>query len=166
MTFRLPDREPAPVRERDIQAAIVVAENAHAGVRLTRNNSGKSPRPCGPCAQRLCQACRARLMRPITFGLGDGSPDLVGVVSFGGPHSVFPELAQLDPVALAFGIEVKTPHAKKQRHEPDQIRWRNAFEKRGLLSTIARSEEDAATWMRGLVGELADRVRELARRLP
>lgn len=163
MTIQLPPREERESLESDISKRILAAANAIPGVRLTRNNSGKSPRPCGPCAAKLCQGCRGRLMRPISFGLGEGSTDLVGVVTFGGEQSCDRELVDIAPIAVAFGVEVKRPNAKKQRHEAEQFRWRAALERRGMLSTIQTSDVDAATWIRCLVIELADRMREIVR---
>lgn len=67
--------------------------------------------------------------RGVRFGLGVGSPDLVGV---------------LRPDGRMLACEVKTPEG---RLRPEQRMWRDAFIAAGGLYILARSPEDA---LRGL----------------
>lgn len=61
----------------------------------------------------------------VTYGLGVGSPDLVGV---------------LIPSGVAFCIEVKTP---KGRASKEQIAWWRAWGKRGVRGGFANSVAQA-----------------------
>jgi hypothetical protein len=61
----------------------------------------------------------------VRYGLGIGSPDLVGV---------------LIPSGIAFCIEVKTP---KGRASVDQLAWWKAWRRRGVRGGFARSVGEA-----------------------
>jgi hypothetical protein len=123
---------PAPPRKRTettIQGEIIAALNRLPGVRVARNNVGKTPRPCAECMEELCRACEAKLKRPVAFGLGSGSPDVVGIYTHRGR-------------AIAFAVEVKTP---KGVASDDQKLWHAAMKRRGLPTFVARSPEEACT---------------------
>ena len=78
-----------------------------------------------------------------TFGLGVGSPDVIGIYAH--PRGV----------ALAFGVEFKTD---KGRVEADQELWHRVMDKRGLPTFLARTPEEAVTqverWIAWAVGAL------------
>lgn len=63
--------------------------------------------------------------RPVGFGLGVGSPDLVGV---------------LIPSGRAFCLEIKT---ETGRVSADQTRCHDAWRRRGIFVAVVRSVEDA-----------------------
>lgn len=73
--------------------------------------------------------------RRVHYGLGLGSPDLVGIQTV----TVTPEhLGQRLGVFL--GVEVKTP---KGRVSDDQKRWHAVAAERGALVVVARSVDEA-----------------------
>jgi len=79
-------------------------------------------------ARELCPHCRATAARILTtnrivYGLGVGSPDLVGAVN-----------------GYAFGLELKSPTG---RVRPEQIAWRDAAIRRGVHVAIVRTVEEA-----------------------
>lgn len=130
--------------ETTIVRAALVALSRIPGVRATRNNVGKSPCACGECVPRLCPRCRARLTRPITFGLGVGSPDVVGIYSLALPGG--------EVLALAFALEFKKPGARGNReHEATQDAWRTVANRRGMRCAKVTSESEATeivqTWI-------------------
>lgn len=63
--------------------------------------------------------------RPVRYGLGNGTPDLVGC---------------LVPSGRVFCIEVK---AEKGRVSPDQIAWAEACRARGGFVAVCRSVDEA-----------------------
>lgn len=63
--------------------------------------------------------------RGVKYGLGLGSPDLIGC---------------LIPSGRMVAIEVKTPIG---RVSPEQRAWHNAWGSRGVLVIVARSVQDA-----------------------
>lgn len=131
----LPPREKRKPKEIDVQAAIVSAVGRLPGVRVVRNNVGTIEDSRGI---------------PVTFGLGEGSPDLVGVITLGGPESAIRELAHLEPIALAFGIEVKQPGRYATR---TQRGWHHVARRRGMPVGVARSPDDAVAFVTELLVE-------------
>lgn len=131
----LPERK-RRVNETSIVRKALVALNRIPGVRATRNNVGRSPCACGQCAPRLCQRCRARLTRPISFGLGVGSPDVVGIYTLRLPSG--------GVIAIPFGLEFKRPGARtEKKHAADQAAWMRVAEARGFLCRQVTSEREA-----------------------
>jgi len=124
----LPAREPRKRTETTIQLETRDALNGIPGVRVARNNVGQTPMPCAKCRSGLCRACASRLARPVTYGLGVGSPDLVGIYT------------DRRGVACAFGVETKTPTG---RTSEDQRRWHWAAAARGMPTFVARSAVEA-----------------------
>jgi hypothetical protein len=126
---------PKPERKRvetDIVHEIMLALSRIRGVRVARNNVGTLTDARGI---------------PVTYGLGDGSPDLVGVITFGGIESTFAVCAMLEPLSVAFAIEVKQPGrypSKKQRT------WIKVAKRRGFAVGVARSDEDAIAFVNDL----------------
>ncbi len=70
------------------------------------------------------QACRGE-MQPIRYGLGNGTPDLVGVLLGSG---------------RCFCLEVKTDTG---RVSPDQHAWHAVMKRRGAFVAVVRSPEEA-----------------------
>lgn len=114
----LPARRAGRRTETTIQGEIQQAVAAIPDVTITRNTVGRLQDRNGAW---------------WSFGLGDGSPDLIGIYTH--PRGV----------ALAFGIEVKT---EKGRVSADQVAWHDAMDKRGLPTFLARTEEEAVTQVR------------------
>lgn len=109
------------MREADIQTGIRRALGRVPGVVLMRNNVGLDV---------------GRHGRPVRYGLGRGSPDLVGVLTLAGER----------PVALAFAIEVKAARGRPSR---DQLLWHNQARERGMPVFVCRSENDAVSSVKG-----------------
>jgi hypothetical protein len=99
--------------------------------------------PCARCRGGLCRACASRLARPVTYGLGVGSPDLVGIYT------------DRRGVACAFGVETKTATG---RTSEDQRRWHWAAAARGMPTFVARSATEAVdqvhAWLAWVDGAL------------
>ncbi len=132
--------------ETTIVRRALVELNRIPGVRATRNNVGKSPCACGACVPKLCPRCRARLTRPIAFGLGVGSPDVVGIYSLA--------LEGGAVLALAFAIEFKSPTARRKRdHEEQQEAWRTVATRRGIRCVKVTSSEAATLAVLGWIQE-------------
>ena len=165
---------PRPVREpteTDLVRSILVAVNRIRGVRAARNNVG---------------TIEDRRGIPVTFGLGEGSPDIVGVITFGGvetwapssscgpcdvlgadhrgpctltPRGVSPLLRVQDPLAVAFALEVKKPKRYATRV---QKAWHVVAKRRGLLVALVRSDVEAVDFVNGAIVELAMRIRRIS----
>lgn len=145
----LPPKPEREASEADLVTAILNALRLIPGVHATRNNTGKTPVPCEECRKRMCRRCLARLVRPVTYGLGEGGPDIVGIYT----HRVG---------ALAFGVEVKKPRARlrdgsesqAEDRSAGQIAWARAAIGRGMPVWTARSVgeavRDVATWIGGM----------------
>lgn len=117
----LPERKPRKRTESTAQAEIIAALNRLPGVRVARNNVGRLQDRNGTW---------------VSYGLGVGSPDIVGIyttrVSWARESNVVR--------ALAFGVEVKS---EKGRLRLEQELWRDAMMRRGLPTFLARSADEA-----------------------
>lgn len=91
---------------KDIRAAL----NATGLVRLVRNNVGVDT------------------AKGVRYGLGNGSPDLVGVLTNG----------------VCFCIEVKTSNGRVSK---DQEAWWRAARQWGVKGGVARSVQEALDWL-------------------
>lgn len=113
------------MRESTIQAQVRQAVNRSGKAVVTRNNTG---------------VLRDERGVPVRFGLGLGSPDLVGMLSTG-------------PLAgRVLCLEVKQPGRKPTTH---QLAWARACRKRGGFYAVVHSKEEAlAALERALRGEL------------
>lgn len=115
-----------------------------ADVRCARNNTGKSPVACRACVPHLCRYCIGRLSFPISFGLGEGGPDIVGFFRLRYRSSVLP---------VWFGLEVKTPHGAARKANPDilikQAAWKRAARGWGVLVEQVTSPELAVVAVQG-----------------
>src|SRR5258708_5666261 len=133
--INLPAREPV-ITETSILKQCLTALNRLHGVRAARNNTGKSPCACQPCRAKLCRVCQSRLDRPITFGLGLGGTDIVGTIAIKGPGGVLP---------CWFGLEIKVPGRENRNsaHVKTQRAWREAAARRGVLTAVVTSHEEA-----------------------
>lgn len=116
------------MRETDIQTEIRRALGRVPGLALKRNNVGLDT---------------GRQGRPVRYGLGKGSPDLVGVLTLAGER----------PVALAFAIEVKGARGRPSR---DQLLWHNQARERGMPVFICRSKDEAVCSVKGWIMTLCD----------
>lgn len=130
--------------ETTILREATVAVSRIQGVRVSRNNVG-----------RILDARGV----PVSFGLGEGSPDLVGIVTFGGPNGAaytgrYPvrleHLAECEPLALAFGIELKQPKKYATR---DQKAWHLVAARRGIVTKVCRSGDEAEAFVVDLISE-------------
>lgn len=145
----LPPRAPREASEADLTTGILNALRLIPGVHATRNNTGKTPVPCEACRKAMCRRCLARLVRPVTYGLGSGGPDIVGLYS----HVVG---------ALAFGVEVKRPRAvlasgresAAEDRSPDQVAWHRAAQARGMPVWTCRAVEDAEREVRAWIARM------------
>lgn len=153
---------PRKKKETQISRSVLVAVNRIPGVRVSRNNNGRSPIPCVACKVKLCRACAMRLAFPITFGLGDGSPDLVGLITIGGHASAVPTLSELEPFAVAFGIEVKQPG---KTATPDQRAWHRVALSRGMHVCTVTNAEDGVVFVVDLIRQTEARLRRTCARL-
>lgn len=104
----------------------------------------------GPLMRAIEQACNALgwccvhrntvgydKERHVTFGLGRGSPDLVGLVRL---SSFFTDGREGYLPARAFALEVKSSTG---RVEPHQATWHAGFRKLGGYVAVVRSVEEA-----------------------
>ena len=109
------------MRETDIMRAVRKAVNLDGRALITRNNVG------------VGRAMHDESV--IRFGLGVGSPDLVGI---------------LRGSARGFALEIKTPVG---RLSPEQRAWATAFRKHGGFCAVVRSVHEAlAAVERALAG--------------
>lgn len=143
--IKLEPRAPRKTTETDLVYQFVVAIMRVRGVRAARNNVG---------------SIRDKRGIPVTFGLGDGSPDIVGVITFGGVESSHVGLVKLPPIALAFGIEVKRPRELGGKApSPNQRGWHHVARRRGFPVGVARTEEEAVAYVRELREHMIERLR-------
>lgn len=129
MTFKLPPRVPRKRTETDVVYSCLGAINRIRGVRGSRNNVGELKDERGI---------------PVVYGLGTGSPDIVGAITFGGVESAVASLRALPPLAFTFAIEVKRPREDGGRGATRKQRsWMAVAERRGFLVGVARSDVEA-----------------------
>jgi hypothetical protein len=120
--------------EKQVQAEVLTALGREPGVLLLLNSVGvgvtndvrfalqKALEPWGPVAQKAAAVALQR--HHITYGLGVGSPDLVGCVD-----------------GRAVGLELKAPDGEVAPH---QVKWHAAARRRGcFIASAVRSADDA-----------------------
>lgn len=139
-TIKLPPKTPRKRVETDIVHEILAELARVRGVRAARNNVGTIEDIRGI---------------PVSFGLGEGSTDIVGIITFGGVESAWPGFAHLAPIAFAFGIEVKQPGRYANRK---QKTWHTVARRRGMPCGVARSREEARAFVEDLVMQLRARL--------
>lgn len=145
----LPPRVPRKITETDVTHACIVACNREKGVRCARNNVGQLKDERGI---------------PVVYGLGTGSADVVGVITFGGVNSALEAFRFLTPTAFAFAIEIKKPKELGGRGATrPQRAWHAVARRRGMLVEVARTPDEAVFFVRGWVVEIG---RRLVRLLP
>lgn len=147
-TFALPPRAPRKIVESDILKECIDEITRMRGVRATRNNVGTLKDERGI---------------PITFGLGEGSPDIVGLITFGGVESTVDAIRPFASIAVAFGLEVKQPGRYMTR---SQKAWRAVATRRGMRVALVRSREEARDAVLAFRDEYARAIRELGRAWP
>lgn len=106
--------------ERSIQAAILRALGGTADVVLWRNSVGSTD-------EWSDDERRGITSRRVSYGLGVGSADLVGILTVG-------------PVAVWIALEVKAPRG---RVRPEQAVWIEAAQRRGVCAAVVRSVDEA-----------------------
>lgn len=144
----MPLRKAKPRLERDILNEIRSALAREPGVWIVRNNSGKT-KSAEAIAGVVCRivgirfmaaivaALRAFLGNPHAYGLGIGSPDLVGTVSVVDGSRTYP---------VFFAIEVKRPGKKPTA---DQVAWMKAATERGVSCGVAHTVGEAMSILSG-----------------
>lgn len=125
MTLRLPEAQ--------VKRDVLLALSRDPGVLLLDNAVGHGYRhTAGPAlaqalapfgALAVAAASGVLLRHRLVYGLGKGSPDLVGAVD-----------------GQALGVELKAPRG---RVEPHQARWHEAARRRGAAVVVVRSAEEA-----------------------
>lgn len=136
--------------EAEVERDVLVALGRLPDVLICKNEVGngltgdvrfaleKALEPFGPIAVQTARAVCQR--HHITYGLGVGSPDLVGSVRSARGH------------AIPVGIELKAPDGVVAEH---QDRWHRAARLRGLHVSVVRSADEAlAAVQRARAGEL------------
>ena len=124
--------------EAELQRRIQIAFSK-LGARLFRNNVGSAWMGAteiirGPCSRTLQSGdVIVRRGRPVTFGLGQGSSDLVGWI----PVKITPDMVGRT-VAIFGACEVKTPEGKLSA---EQISWTRVVTTAGGIALVLRSEE-------------------------
>lgn len=124
------ERRPKAVNETTVSSEIRAACNSIDGVRLFRNNNGKLKDETG---------------RWVTYGLADGSADLVGSVKVCIRSPT--ELGGIRHVVIArpFALEIKDPKRRYEHRETlvEQRRWHNAVRALGWYtgSNVASIDE-------------------------
>jgi hypothetical protein len=121
MAILLGERKPKRRTETTIVQEILGAINALPNVVGARNNVGMIEDKRGI---------------PVFFGLGEGSPDIVGIITLG-EHPAC--------VAVAFGLEVKQPGKYATRK---QRAWHAVAKRRGLRTGVVRSDREAVDAVR------------------
>jgi len=108
-----------------IQRDVRVALGAKPGLVMMRNNVGH--------AQHVTSSgnvCR------ITYGLGEGSADLVGCLA----GCACPHCGQTVPWGRFIAIEVKSPRGKQSE---EQAQWQRMLEANGGFYAVVRSVQEA-----------------------
>jgi hypothetical protein len=139
--MQLPPREPRKLNEGDLTKLTIEALCKVQGVRARRNNVGKLPDARGVW---------------VHYGLGEGSPDIVGVISIGGMHAAFPARSRMY-LAVAFGVEMKTPKTisgPNQGRTPEQVSWHDSAAQRCMRVWTCDSPDSAVTCVREYIDHL------------
>lgn len=145
MTISLPLRVPRKPKETDLVGACLLHMQRIPGVRPLRNNNGVLTDVRGV---------------PVRYGLGNGSPDIVAGITFGGAHSCMPEYANRDAVMFAFGVELKMSGKKPS---PDQLAWHATAAQWGMRVDAAWCVADACDQVAREIERLDDWLRALWR---
>ncbi len=124
--IKLPPRPERKVKESGILGECLRAIGAIRGVRCARNNVGVLTDVRGI---------------PVAFGLGVGSPDIVGIITIGGPESAINAYAWMPPKAFAFGLECKV---QGKYATPAQRSWHEVAKRRGMHVDVVRAGVEAA----------------------
>ena len=119
-------------RESRIQRDIRLALGQHPTARLYRNEVGVSQ------VYKRCCSCGAKLTRPdavVRYGLGVGSPDLVGwrTVTITAAH-IGMKIAQF------VGLEIKNARGRLRK---EQVFWQERIANAGGIAAVVRSVEEA-----------------------
>jgi hypothetical protein len=121
------------VTEAEVERDVLLALGRAPGVLILKNEVGsgltgnvvhavlQALEPFGHLAQEAARSAMAR--HHIVYGLGKGSPDLVGVVD-----------------GRAVGLELKAPDGTLQPH---QATWHVAARRRGMFVAVVRSADEA-----------------------
>lgn len=140
--IKLPPRKIRKVTETDTVHDAIDALCKIPGVRARRNNNV------------VLNDARGI---PVKAGLGDGSPDIVGIITFGGNQSAVPDLVLFYAIAIPFGIEMKseTAYYNKARHgcTEEQLAWAESASLRGMPTTCACTVEACEQFVRTLISE-------------
>ncbi len=149
----LPPKQPRKRTETDVVKACLSAIGKIRGARGARNNVG-------------CLEDKRGI--PVTYGLGEGSPDIVGFITIGGVNSATPGYrlalvplrsgeSDLDvaPLALTWGLEIKRPKEEGGRNaSPNQRTWKRAAERRGVPTGLGRTPVDAVDFVQSVIASL------------
>jgi hypothetical protein len=118
-------KRPATARRRDeavLERRVLLDLGREPDVLLCRNEVGLGYRRA--LLGSLCPTCRvAAKPHTIHFGIGVGSPDLVGIAA-----------------GRFVGLELKV---EGRAASPDQVRWHEAATKRGAVVGVVRSVDEA-----------------------
>lgn len=127
------------VLEKKIQGEIEAAIGSEPDLLLFKNSVGKA----------TFTNARTGKGYFVPYGLGEGSPDLVGLLRIDVPVEGYWELARRDqgryvprlvPVAIWFCLEVKPPEGEL---EPEQIRCHDIWRRFGAFIETVRSADEA-----------------------
>lgn len=128
-------------RETPLMHEIQLA-TSQAGARIFRNQVGE-----GRFAMRGCAYCQ-RGGEYVTFGLGPGSPDLVGWKTV----TVTPEMVG-KKLAVFVGIEVKVPGAKTEaKRLRNQKQFLETIQAHGGIAFMATARDEAVLKLKEVAG--------------
>lgn len=139
--MQLPPRAQPKLNEGDLTKLTIAALCKVPGVRARRNNVGKLPDLRGVW---------------VHYGLGDGSPDIVGTISIGGMHSAFRSRSSIY-LSIAFAVEMKTPETivkKDMGRTPEQVSWHDSAAQRCMKVWTCADPESAVTFVRNYIDHL------------
>lgn len=125
--------------ETNIQNSIIIAIGGRADAMAWRNQSG--------CFRAMDNPDRIIQVGQL------GSPDVLSVVAV----TITPEMVG-QTIGVAVGIEVKTDKGKQSEQ---QKKWQRAFEKKGGIYLLARSQEQAESAVQGLSSIICNRSCEV-----
>jgi hypothetical protein len=127
----LAKRAPRRQKEAALTDRIRAALNALGGVRVWRNNTG------------IATHVKEAGIYKMRYGLGVGSPDLVGMVCFRLQLSI----SVHQDFGRFLGVEVKRPGEKQ---EPEQIEWQDLIQRFGGIYILTTSVGDAVQQVEAL----------------